>query len=337
MTALAIAIFIIVAIIGLALAFLGWRKWRVVDPLNTAPRTPIILIIGLVMLAVGTVGVGVIFLKQGVFIPGGEWPEAQAPKPFSIIATSPADGATVSRNAIIQIFFNRPVKQTDAFVRVSLKGEQGEVQPIPGSVVILNEPEGGNSEIKSIMVFRALLPCGEAAKKENCFEEEKEYEVELQGNKIHTLKGDETLSCSGSSLCKFTFITGKDIDKAEPKVKFAEDLLLPASKDASVYLSAEDDFGIAYTRLTLDKMQSKSKYLGVVAGSLDDKRPIAVDVADIAAPSHHFITAESYDIAGRRSEVSSVVGIYQSRCFNKTQDEKEIGIDCGGPDCPACE
>lgn len=330
-------IFTITLIAGLLMAFSVWRKWRLLDPLNPVPSSPKLFIIGLILVAIGIVGLGVVYLKPEVFKPVKEKEQPPAPKPFSILTTSPADGATVPRNAIIQIFFNRSVKPTDAFIRVTAKGGEGDTLPPPGSVVIVNEPEGGDSEAKSTMIFRTLLPCGEAVKNENCFEESKEYVVELDGKRIHTLKGDETLDCGSEGICRFSFTSGKEIDKSVPKVKFADNLLLPASKDAKVYVSSEDDAGVAYTRFTLDKMQSKSKYLGLATGALDGKIPIAVDLSDIIAPSHHFITAEVFDIAGHRQEATTVVGIYQNHCFNNEQDANEIGKDCGGPDCEACQ
>lgn len=338
MTTLAAIISVIIAAAGLAVVFWGWHKWRTVDQLTLASSSPKWLIIGLVLIVIGAVGVGTVFLRQGVFVPEGKRvPEAEAPKPFSVIAASPADGAIAPRNAIVQIFFNRGVNPTDVFIRVSSKNSENALQPVPGSIVVVNEPDGGSSEVKSSMIFRTLLPCGEAVKQSNCFEESKEYIVELDGKKIHSLKGDETLNCGGGGICRFAFTTTKGIDKLVPKIKFADNLLLPASREAKVFLSVEDDSSVAYTRLTLDDMQSQSKYLGLAVDSLDGQKPVIVDVSDITTPSHHFITAEVFDIAGYRQEVTTVAGIYQNHCFNKKQDESEVGEDCGGVDCAACK
>ena len=336
MTALAIAIFIIVAIIGLALAFLGWRKWRVVDPLNTAPRTPIILIIGLVMLAVGTVGVGVIFLKQGVFNPGGEWPEAQAPKPFSIIATSPADGATAPRNSVVFILFNRHVKSTDIFINVTAKGENDESHPIPGSAFVIDEPSGGRGEVKSTIVFSPLFPCSEDRAEGNCFEESKVYTVSLRGEKIHTADESETLKCS-EHPCEFSFTADKEIFSNKIKVFYGEDLNLPASVDAPMRMTVENGEGIVFTRITLDYSQSNPRYLGTVIGYPSEEHPLSVDLSGVLVPSAHFISAEIYDKAGGRTLNQGIAGIFANHCFNKEMDENEISEDCGGPDCSACK
>ncbi|KKU47720.1 hypothetical protein A3H10_03700 [Candidatus Uhrbacteria bacterium RIFCSPLOWO2_12_FULL_46_10] len=338
MTMPAIIIFFLVIVVGLVLTFLGWRKWRTIDSLNPVPSSPKLFIIGLVLMVIGVVGVGIILLKKGVFIPEGKrTPKVEAPKPFSVIASSPADGVTAPRNAIVQIFFNRAVNPADVFIRVSRKDSESALQPVPGSIVVVNEPDGGSSEVKSSMVWRTLLPCGEAAKRENCLEESKQYVVELEGKRIYSLKGDETLNCGDKGICTFTFATTKEIDKSAPKVKFSDNLSLPASKEAKVFLSAEDDSGVAYSRLTLDHMQSKSKYLGLAIGASSQQKPITIDVADITTPSHHFITAEVFDIAGYRQEVTTVAGFYQNHCFNEKQDESEVGEDCGGPDCEACQ
>lgn len=330
----------IIILAGLALALLGWRQRRVVDPLNPVPSSPKILIIGLVLIVIGVAGIGTVFLKQGKFFPptGEKPPGVKRPEQFSVIATSPQNGATVPRNAVAQVFLNRAVRPTDAIrLRVLAVEKDGSTKSIPSSLNVMNDPMESQNPNSGIMVMRPLFSCEGKEKDQPCFEANTKYKVELDAGNIRDLKDTETLSCSSARPCSFEFTTNDKIDIKPPEVSLPINLNLPVSDNAPVNFKVSDDNGLAYVRLTMDKHQSAPRSLGIFTGPFDEKEPLIIDTRGYAIPSRHFFTVEAYDAFGHRTEATSVVAFYESHCFNNKQDVGETEVDCGGRDCIPCQ
>lgn len=341
MFAAIIIIFSTIILLGLTLALLGWQKRRVVDPWNPVPSWPKLLTIGLALIVIGLVGLGIFFLKRQVFLPPVEKPpEVKRPEPFSVIATNPQNGATVARNAVVQVFFNRAVRPTDALrLRVVAIQEQdaGEPVPMPSSVYAANEPLGSTVPTSGSFILNPLESCGEKFKNQPCFAANKKYRVELDAGNIRDFKDTETLSCSSSRPCSFEFTTNDKIDTKAPAITMPLTLDLPVSERAAIDFKTADESGISYIRMAIDPRQSAPRPLGVFPGPFEDKISLTINTSGFIIPSRHFLTIEAYDAAGNHAEATSVITFYENHCFNKEQDSGETGPDCGGRDCAICQ
>ena len=336
----AVIILSIIILAGFALALWGWRQRRVVDPLNPVPSSPKILIVGLVLIVIGVAGIGMVFLKQEKFFPptGKKPPEVRRPEPFSVIAASPQNGATVPRNAVVQIFFNRAVRPTDAVrMKIMAVGEGGAAESVPSSIYAANEPLENAVPASGSFVLHSLASCGGKLKDKPCFAANKKYRVELDGGNIRDWQDKETLVCSSARPCSFEFTTSDKIDTKPPEVSLPVNLNLPVSDKTSVNFKVGDDNGLAYVRLTMDKHQSAPRPLGVFTAPFDDNSPFLVDTSGYTVPSRHVFTVEAYDAFGNRTEATSVAAFYESHCFNGQQDAGEADVDCGGRDCLPCQ
>lgn len=324
---------VIIVILGVILFGVGLRRPLNAPLANPDRRRSVYIILGIVLIIAGGVGL-ILVLRRGARPPVGIPPPTEPP-PFSISAIRPTADAIAPRNSVVQVFFNRAVRTSDLFINLVELTSDGNEVPVPSSVIAVNEEATSDGILLGRLVLRPITACEDKSVVVGCLAAEARYRVTVAGSKVHDLTGSETLRCDEKYPCTFTFSTNNIIDTTAPGLELPKALVLPARAGATIATKVSDQYGIAAVRLTIGRDPHTKSSLGFFPFDAGQTL-LTVDTSKFSVPSHMWLVAEVFDVAGNRTVAERLVAFRASHCFNGERDENETGRDCGGPDCEVC-
>jgi hypothetical protein len=268
---------------------------------------------------------------------------------FYVKSTIPADNSTnVIRNAKIRFYFNKDVDSSS--VNSNTFTVTGSVS---GAIAGTRTVNAGQIEfVPDPVAFPCPTnPCGAAS----CLPAGETITVDAAAAGGVLSVGGLNLACTAGFPCQITFDTGSLIDCSDPSVSLLSSPQVCLNTVNNLGFDASDDSGVSQVVFSDDNGGSAfitpttvpcpgpgncgqtppgPSWVEPVSNGTIQWQPSA---PIYSAGTSYTITATADDLDSNQASDSQTITLRAAHCCDGIQNGRETGLDCGGPDCAACQ